>query len=104
MLQENGGACAAKTGKAIIIGTWSADQTIDIKNCPQNPGDTNKVVEALAKMLKAEGYQRQRIRNDYLRFLNMKHLFLTFVCAYDMSAEMKEYGRFKKKVICIDLL
>ena len=34
----------------------------------------------------------------------MKHLFLTFVCAYDMSAEMKEYGRFKKKVICIDLL
>ena len=46
----------AKGNKAIVIGTWEGDKNIEIKNCPQNPGDTNKVVEAITKMLKDAGF------------------------------------------------
>jgi hypothetical protein len=45
-----------KTAKTIIVGTWHAEQTITDKKCPQNPGDCNKAVEGLAKLLKENGY------------------------------------------------
>jgi len=54
--KEKGGACAIRTSKTIVIGTWHADQIIEGKNVPQNPGDCNKVVEGLGKILKDAGY------------------------------------------------
>jgi len=56
--KEGGGACAVRTNKVIVFGTWnqSINFSKDGKTVPQNPGDLNKAVEALAKMLKDAGY------------------------------------------------
>ena len=56
--KEGGGACAVRTNKVIVFGTWNGgiNFTKDGKTLPQNPGDCNKAVEALAKMLKDAGY------------------------------------------------
>ncbi len=50
-----------KTSKTIVIGTWNAEQVIlqddpNAKVIYQNPGECNKAVEGLAKILKDNGY------------------------------------------------
>mmetsp|Transcript_40697 Transcript_40697/g.56693 ORF Transcript_40697/g.56693 Transcript_40697/m.56693 type:complete len:155 (+) Transcript_40697:72-536(+) len=54
--KQKGGACLVKTNKTIVFGSWSEEQKIEGKGCPQNPGDCNKVCEGLAKILKDAGY------------------------------------------------
>jgi len=56
--KEGGNACVVRTNKTIVFGTsnQSINFTKDGKTVPQNPGDLNKSVEALAKMLKDAGY------------------------------------------------
>eukprot|EP00330_Aristerostoma_sp_ATCC50986_P009826 CAMPEP_0114588630 /NCGR_PEP_ID=MMETSP0125-20121206/11279_1 /TAXON_ID=485358 ORGANISM="Aristerostoma sp., Strain ATCC 50986" /NCGR_SAMPLE_ID=MMETSP0125 /ASSEMBLY_ACC=CAM_ASM_000245 /LENGTH=154 /DNA_ID=CAMNT_0001785111 /DNA_START=56 /DNA_END=520 /DNA_ORIENTATION=+ len=54
--KNKGGACLVKTNKTIVFGSWSEEQKIEGKGCPQNPGDCNKVTEGLAKILKDAGY------------------------------------------------
>jgi len=56
--KEGGGACAVRTNKVIVFGTWNGGLTFtkEGKTVAQNPGDLNKAVEALAKMLKDAGY------------------------------------------------
>lgn len=54
--KQNGGACVAQTNQAILIGIYNNTKTITSKNCPQNPGDTNAVVEKLQETLKGASY------------------------------------------------
>jgi len=53
--KEKGGGCLVKTAKTIIFGSFDSTQQILGKK-EQNPGDCNKAVESLAKMLKDAGY------------------------------------------------
>ena len=50
-----GGACAARTDKALIVGVWGKDVMMS-NNKTQNTGDCEKNVTNLAKMLKDSGY------------------------------------------------
>eukprot|EP01016_Furgasonia_blochmanni_P034358 TRINITY_DN369_c0_g1_i12.p1 TRINITY_DN369_c0_g1~~TRINITY_DN369_c0_g1_i12.p1 ORF type:complete len:228 (-),score=88.80 TRINITY_DN369_c0_g1_i12:230-913(-) len=54
--KEKGGACAVRTNKAIVFGSFSVEKKL-ATGAAQNPGETNKAVEALAKTLKDAGYQ-----------------------------------------------
>ncbi len=54
--KPKGGACAVKTKKTILIGSYNQEEMIKGKNVPQNAGDTNAVVEKLAKILKDATY------------------------------------------------
>lgn len=45
-----------RTGKLIVFGSWNAEERIEGKNCPQNPGECNKVVEKVGRILKDAGF------------------------------------------------
>ena len=54
--KPGGGACAVKTGKTIVVGSYNSEEMITGKNAPQNAGETNAVVEKLAKILKTASF------------------------------------------------
>ena len=59
VLKKNGGgATVAKTGKALVVGTWAQAKKgkVDGKEKAQNTGDCSTIVEELAKYLKGIGY------------------------------------------------
>ena len=53
--QGGGGACIAKTGKAILVGVWGKDVAMS-NGKTQNTGDCQKNVITVAKNLLAAGY------------------------------------------------
>ena len=54
--KNGGGACVAQTNQGILIGVYNSSKMITSSNSPQNPGATNKVVEALQEMLKGANF------------------------------------------------
>ena len=55
-----GGACVAKTNKALLVGVWTVKDTPTSKGT-QNTGDCEKNVLAVADLLYSAGYWKNKL-------------------------------------------